>query len=123
MGMHGYPLYAAIHFTAGSFDETIFSDPFMATMKLSWSRIPNIPSRPPAAPGYEELVEAVTPSGAAYTHDIPLLVDAEACAAPVTADYDIFYSFECSDEGFHPAAQPALPGATSRRPREGHSGD
>ncbi len=126
LGMHGYPLYAAIHITAGSFDETIFSDPFTGYYEIELvADTEHTFTTTPLAPGYEELVEAVTPSGAAYTHDIPLLVDAEACAAPgYQPDYDIFYSFESSDEGFTPGGTTSFAwGNFTSGPGEGHSGD
>ncbi len=126
LGMHGYPLYAAIHITAGSFDETIFSDPFNGYYEIELvADTEHTITTTALAPGYEELVEAVTPSGAAYTHDIPLQVDAEACAAPgYQPDYDIFYSFESSDEGFTPGGTTSFAwGNFTSGPGEGHSGD
>ena len=126
VGMHGYPLYAAIHITAGGFNETIFSDPFTGYYEIELvADTEHTITTTALAPGYEELVEAVTPSGEYYTHDIPLLVDAEACAAPgYQPDYDIFYSFESSDEGFTPGGTTSFAwGNFTSGPGEGHSGD
>ena len=122
---HGYPLYAAIHITAGGFDETIFSDPITGEYAIELvSETEHTITTTALAPGYEEVVEAVTPSGAAYTHDIPLLVEAEACAAPgYQLDYDFFWSFEQSDGGFTPGFTTSFAwGDFTSGPGEGHSG-
>jgi Subtilisin-like serine proteases len=122
---HGYPLYAAIHITAGGFDETIFSDPITGEYAIELvSETEHTITTTALAPGYEELVEAVTPSGAAYTHDIPLLVEAEACAAPgYQPDYDFFWSFEQTDGGFTPGGTTSFAwGDFTSGPMAGHSG-
>ena len=125
LGAHGYPLYAAIHVTTGSFDQTIYSDPFTGYYEIELvSDTEHSFTTTPLAPGYEEKVEAVTPSGANYTHDIPLVVEGEACAAPgYKPDYDFFYSFESSDEGFTPGGTTSFAwGDFTSGPGEGHSG-
>ena len=125
LGYHGYPLYASIHITAGSFDETIFTDPFTGYYEIELvADTEHTFTTTALVSGYGEFGEAVTPTGDFYSHDVPLLVEAEACAAPgYKPDYDIFYSFESSDEGFTPGGTTSFAwGDFTSGPGEGHSG-
>ncbi|MEL7592041.1 MAG: S8 family serine peptidase [Anaerolineaceae bacterium] len=125
LGMHGYPLYASIHITAGGFDETIFTDPFTGYYEIELvADTVHTFTTTVLVPGYGELGEDITPSGETYTHDIPLYVPEESCAAPgYQPDYDIFYSFESSAEGFTPGGTTSFAwGDFTSGPGEGHSG-
>ncbi|MFZ3071125.1 MAG: carboxypeptidase regulatory-like domain-containing protein, partial [Anaerolineaceae bacterium] len=125
LGSHGYPLYASIHITATGFDETVYADPLTGYYEIELVEDTEHTFTVNAVPtGYETLVEAVTPTGTAYSHDIALLADAEACAAPgYQPDYDIFYNFEGSDEGFTPGGTTSFAwGDFTSGPGEGHSG-
>ena len=125
VGSHGYPLYSSIHITAPGFDQTIYADPITGYYEVSLVEATEHTFTVNAVPaGYEILVETVTPVGTAYPHDITLLADAEACAAPgYQPDYDIFYNFESSDGGFTPGGTTSFAwGDFTSGPGEGHSG-
>ncbi|HOE35758.1 MAG: S8 family serine peptidase [Anaerolineaceae bacterium] len=125
VGYHGYPLYASIHITANSFDETIYTDPFTGYYEIELvADTVHTFTTTALVPGYGELGEDITPSGAATVHDIALKVEPEACAAPgYKPDYDYFYSFETSDEGFTPGGTTSFAwGDFTSGPGEGHSG-
>jgi len=125
LGSHGYPLYSSIHITATGFDETLYVDPFTGfyTIELVEST-PHTFVTTAVPSGYDVLTETVTPTGAAYIHDIELMANSAACAAPgYQPDYDIFYSFESSDEGFTPGGTTSFAwGDFTSGPGEGHSG-
>ena len=74
--------------------------------------------------GYNTLTETVTPTGAAYTHNISLMVNGAVCAAPgYQPDYDFFYTFENSAEGFVAGGTTSFAwGDFTSGPGEGHSG-
>jgi len=82
-GEHGYPLYASIHITANGFDQMIFTDPFTGYYEIelfqntSYSFTTNA-----VPPGYNTLVESITPNGVAYSHNIDLQVGNGTCSAP-----------------------------------------
>jgi hypothetical protein len=125
LGLHGYPLYASIRITATGFDQTIYTDPFTGYYEIALVEETEHTFTVNAVPtGYDTLVEAVTPTGTAYSHDITLMVEGAACAAPgYQPDYDIFYSFEGSDEGFTPGGTTSFAwGDFTSGPMEGHSG-
>ncbi|HOR84654.1 MAG TPA: S8 family serine peptidase, partial [Anaerolineaceae bacterium] len=82
VGLHGYPLYAAIHITAEGFDDTFFSDPF--TGQYGVELVQNTPHTftvTPIIPGYTTKVETVTPISYATSQDFPMKVS-ETCSAP-----------------------------------------
>ncbi|HOH21533.1 MAG TPA: S8 family serine peptidase, partial [Anaerolineaceae bacterium] len=125
LGLHGYPLYSSIHITATGFDETLYVDPFTGYYEIELVEETDHTFVTTAVPsGYDVLTETVTPTGATYAHDIELMADGEACAAPgYQPDYDIFYSFEGSDEGFTPGGTTSFAwGDFTSGPGEGHSG-
>ncbi|HOG80091.1 MAG TPA: S8 family serine peptidase, partial [Anaerolineaceae bacterium] len=125
LGLHGYPLYSSIHVTATGFDQTLYVDPFTGYYSIELVESTAHTFVTTAVPsGYDVLTETVTATGAAYTHDIELMADGAACAAPgYQPDYDIFYSFESSDEGFTPGGTTSFAwGDFTSGPGEGHSG-
>jgi len=125
LGSHGYPLYSSIHITATGFDETLYVDPFTGYYEIELvESTPHTFVTTAVPSGYDVLTETVTATGAAYTHDIELMADGAACAAPgYQPDYDIFYSFESSDEGFTPGGTTSFAwGDFTSGPGEGHSG-
>ncbi len=125
LGSHGFPLYASIHVTADGFDQTIYTDPFTGRYEIELVDSITYTFVVNAVPaGYNTLTESVTPSGSAYTHDIHLMVDGAACAAPgYQPDYDIFYNFESSGEGFTPGGTTSFAwGKFTSGPGQGHSG-
>jgi hypothetical protein len=125
LGSHGYPLYSSIHVSTPGFDQTIYTDPFTGYYEIELvEATEHTFTTDPVPGGYEPLVEAVTATGAAYTHDIYVPVDGEVCAAPgYQPDYDIFYSFEGSNEGFTPGGTTSFAwGDFTSGPMAGHSG-
>ena len=125
LGSHGYPLYSAIHITATGFDETIYTDPFTGYYEVELMEdTAHTFTTTPVPGGYDPLVESVIPTGASYTHDIYVPVDGEVCAAPgYQPDYDFFFSFEGSDEGFTPGGTTSFAwGDFTSGPMAGHSG-
>ncbi|HOZ38723.1 MAG TPA: S8 family serine peptidase [Anaerolineaceae bacterium] len=125
LGAHGYPLYSSIHVSTPGFDETIFTDPFTGYYEIELvEATEHTFTTNPIPGGYDPLVEAVTATGTEYTHDILVPVDGAVCAAPgYQPDYDIFYSFEGSDEGFTPGGTTSFAwGDFTSGPGEGHSG-
>jgi len=80
--LHGYPLYASIHITAPGFDQTIYSDPITGVYSIDLvSETEHTFEVTSVVSGYEPLVETVTPTTDALTHDIGLGIDGEVCAA------------------------------------------
>ncbi|HPR35155.1 MAG TPA: S8 family serine peptidase [Anaerolineaceae bacterium] len=125
LGEHGYPLYSSIHVSTPGFDETIYTDPFTGYYEIELvEATEHTFTTDPIPGGYDPLVEAVTATGTAYTHDIHVPVDGAVCAAPgYQPDYDIFYSFESSAEGFTPGGTTSFAwGDFTSGPGEGHSG-
>jgi len=125
LGSHGYPLYSSIKVTTPGFEETIYTDPFTGYYEIEVvEETEHTFTTIPVPGGYDPLVESVTATGAAYTHDIFVPVDGAVCAAPgYQPDYDIFYSFEGSDEGFTPGGTTSFAwGDFTSGPGEGHSG-
>jgi subtilisin family serine protease len=126
LGSHGYPLYASIHISASGFDQTIYSDPITGEYSIDLvSETEHTFEVTSVVSGYEPLVETVTPTTDALTHDIGLGIDGEVCAAPgYQPDYDFFWSFEQSDGGFTSGGTNSswAWGDFTSGPREGHSG-
>lgn len=125
LGEHGYPLYSSIHVSTPGFDETIYTDPFTGYYEIELVEdTPHTFTTDPIPGGYDPLHEVVTATGTEYTHDIYVPVDGAVCAAPgYQPDYDIFYSFESSDEGFTPGGTTSFAwGDFTSGPGEGHSG-
>lgn len=125
LGAHGYPLYSSIKVTTPGFEETIYTDPFTGYYEIEVvEETEHTFTTIPVPGGYDPLVESVTATGAAYTHDIFVPVDGAVCAAPgYQPDYDIFYSFEGSDEGFTPGGTTSFAwGDFTSGPGAGHSG-
>ncbi len=125
LGSHGYPLYSSIRVTTPGFDETIYTDPFTGYYEIEVVEDTLLTfTTDPVPGGYEPVVEEVTATGANYTHDVYVEVDGEICAAPgYRPDYDIFYSFEGSDEGFTPGGTTSFAwGDFTSGPMAGHSG-
>ena len=125
LGSHGYPLYSSIKVTTPGFEETIYTDPFTGYYEIEVvEETEHTFTTIPVPGGYDPLVESVTATGAAYTHDIFVPVDGAVCAAPgYQPDYDIFYSFEGSDEGFTPGGTTSFAwGDFTSGPMAGHSG-
>jgi subtilisin family serine protease len=102
LGEHGYPLYSSIQVSTPGFSQTIYTDPFTGYYEIELvEATEHTFTTDPIPGGYDPLVEVVTATGDRYTHDIYVPVDGAVCAAPgYQPDYDIFYSFESSDEGF-----------------------
>jgi len=83
LALHGYPLYASIHISASGFDQTIYSDPITGVYSIDLvSETEHTFEVTSVISGYEPLVETVTPTTDALTHDIGLGIDGEVCAAP-----------------------------------------
>ncbi len=125
LGSHGYPLYSSIEVTTPGFSETIYTDPFTGYYEIELVEdTPHTFTTDPIPGGYDPLHEVVTATGTEYTHDIYVPVDGAVCAAPgYQPDYDIFYSFESSDEGFTPGGTTSFAwGDFTSGPGEGHSG-
>ncbi len=125
LGSHGYPLYSAIRVQTAGFDQTIYTDPFTGYYEIEVVELtPHTFTTDPIPGGYDPVVEEVTAVGAAYTHDVYVEVDGAVCAAPgYQPDYDIFYSFESSDEGFTPGGTTSFAwGDFTSGPMAGHSG-
>ncbi|HUM48586.1 MAG TPA: S8 family serine peptidase [Anaerolineaceae bacterium] len=126
LGLHGYPLYASIHITATGFDQTIYSDPITGEYSIDLvSETEHTFEVTSVVSGYEPLVDTVTPTTDALTHDIGLGIDGEVCAAPgYQPDYDFFWSFEQSDGGFTSGGTNSswAWGDFTSGPGEGHSG-
>ncbi len=125
LGEHGYPLYSSIQVSTPGFSQTIYTDPFTGYYEIELVEdTPHTFTTDPIPGGYDPLVEAVTAAGAAYTHDIYIPVDGAVCVAPgYQPDYDIFYSFESSDEGFTPGGTTSFAwGDFTSGPMAGHSG-
>ena len=122
---HGYPLYARIQITASSFDQTIFSDPLTGAYAVDLEEgIKYTFTIDAYPPGYQTLVETLTPIAGALTQDFSLLVDPINCEAPGYQQiYDIFYDFEVSDYGFTPGGTTSFAwGEFTSGPMTGHSG-
>lgn len=103
LGAHGYPLYSAIHITATDFDQTIYTDPFTGYYEIELVQdTEHTFVTTPVPAGYGSLVEAVTATGASYSHDIIMMVNGEDCSAPgygfTGGVYK--YTFEGSAAGF-----------------------
>jgi len=125
LGEHGYPLYSSIRIQTPGFDETIFTDPFSGYYEIEVVSETELTfTTTPVPGGYDPLVETVTASGEAYTHDIFVPVDGAVCAAPgYQPDYDFFYSFESSNEGFTAGGTTSFAwGDFTSGPMAGHSG-
>ena len=126
LGSHGYPLYASIQISALGFDQTIYSDPITGVYSIDLvSETEHTFEVTSVVSGYEPLVETVTPTTDALTHDIGLGIDGEVCAAPgYQPDYDFFWSFEQSDGGFTSGGTNSswAWGDFTSGPGEGHSG-
>jgi subtilisin family serine protease len=125
LGEHGYPLYSSIQVSTPGFSQTIYTDPFTGYYEIELvEATPHTFTTDPIPGGYDPLVEDVTATGATYTHDIYVPVDGAVCAAPgYQPDYDIFYSFESSDEGFTPGGTTSFAwGDFTSGPMAGHSG-
>jgi hypothetical protein len=125
LGSHGYPLYASIHISASGFDQTIYSDPITGEYSIELvSETEHTFEVTSVVSGYEPLVETVTPTTDALTHDIGLGIDGEVCAAPgYQPDYDFFWSFEQSDGEFTSGGTTSFAwGDFTSGPGEGHSG-
>ena len=125
LGSHGYPLYSSIRVTTPGFDETIYTDPFTGYYEIEVVEDTLLTfTTDPVPGGYEPVVEEVTATGANYTHDVYVEVDGEICAAPgYQPDYDLFYSFESSNEGFTPGGTTSFAwGDFTSGPMAGHSG-
>ncbi len=125
LGEHGYPLYSSIRIQTPGFDETIFTDPFTGYYEIEVVSDTELTfTTTPVPGGYDPLVELVTATGAEYEHNIYVPVDGAVCAAPgYQPDYDFFYSFESSDEGFTPGGTTSFAwGDFTSGPMAGHSG-
>jgi len=124
-GSHGYPLYARIRVTASGFDQTIFTDPITGTYSIDLEQGIEYTFTINAFPeGYQTLVQTITPAVDNTTLDFALLVDPLTCTAPgYQQDYDIFYDFESSSQGFTPGATTSFAwGDITSGPLAGHSG-
>jgi len=125
LGAHGYPLYSSIRITTPGFDQTIYADPFTGYYEIEVVSDTELTfTTTPIPGGYDPLVESVTATGPAFTHDIYVPLDGEVCAAPgYQPDYDLFYSFEGGDEGFTPGGTTSFAwGDFTSGPMAGHSG-
>jgi len=125
LGSHGYPLYSSIHVSTPGFSQTIYTDPFTGYYEIELVEdTEHTFTTDPIPGGYEPLVESVTATGAVYNHDIYVPVDGAVCAAPgYQPDYDLFYSFEGSAEGFTPGGTTSFAwGDFTSGPMAGHSG-
>ena len=126
LGAHGYPLYSSIQVSTPGFSETIYTDPFTGYYEIEIVEDTlHIFTTDPIPGGYDPVVEEISAEGTEYTHDIYVEIDGEVCAAPgYQPDYDIFYSFEGSAEGFTSggAASSWAWGDFTSGPMAGHSG-
>jgi hypothetical protein len=92
---HGYPLYASLTFTAGYFEETVYSNPFDGSYSVDLD-----PGREytvtvlAVAPGYEPYIGVIVPGSNPVTRDFHLFVDAETCGAPGYSGGAFFEDFE-----------------------------
>nr|HPK26952.1 carboxypeptidase regulatory-like domain-containing protein [Anaerolineaceae bacterium] len=106
--------------------QTIYSDPITGVYSIDLvSETEHTFEVTSVVSGYEPLVETVTPTTDALTHDIGLGIDGEVCAAPgYQPDYDFFWSFEQSDGGFTSGGTNSswAWGDFTSGPGEGHSG-
>lgn len=97
---HGYPLYAKVTFTGPDGDQIVYSDPFTGEYEITVETEVEYTVKVEAQlPGYLTFTDTYT-----FDMDSTLNVDlniAGACSAPgYQPDYDIFYDFEASNEGF-----------------------
>ena len=125
LGSHGYPLYASLTFAAPGFSQTIYNDPFTGYYEIELYLGQEYNVTVTAVPGgYQPFVGTYTPDTDPDSQDYYLYVPEASCAAPgYQPDYDIFYSFESSDEGFVAGGTTSFAwGDFTSGPGEGHSG-
>ncbi len=124
-GAHGYPMYAQIHITAPSYDQTVFTDPITGAYSIELEEgIEYTFTIDAFPPGYQTLVQMLTPTGSSLTQNFSLLVDPLSCDAPgYQQDYDFYYDFEDSNHGFSPGGITSFEwGTFTSGPLNGHSG-
>ena len=125
LGLHGYPLYARIRITASGFDQTAFTNPLTGAYSIDLEEgIEYTFTIEAYSPGYQTLVQTLTPTAGTLTLDFTLLVDPVSCTAPgYQQDYDLFFDFESSVHGFtHGGITSFAWGEFTSGPMTGHSG-
>ncbi len=112
---------------ATGLDLTVYNDPFtgyyeIPGLALYTDHTFTVDAVPP---GYETVVEIVTPDDDPYEQDFPLYVDVEGCGAPgYQPEYDVFFNFEGTDGGFTVSGTTSWAwGMPTSGPGEAHSGD